>query len=326
MMFRNAACHSQLWVLLLLILSSFQLHATESRLISVGTAGLTGVYFPIGGAICRLMNQNRPRHGIRCQVEATGGSIDNLRSIRVGELEVAGAQSDWQHYSYHGLDRFASRGPDRDLRSVFSVHAEPFTILARADSGIRTFDDLKGKRVDVGNAGSGPEGTIGVFMKSKGWSEADFALVSQRSAADQANALCDNLIDAMVYTGGHPDRSIKEATNACDTQVVSVSEIDISQLIKAHPYYRSAVIPGGMYPGSESDVLTFGVGATFVSSSLVPEDVIYELVKAIFEDLDTLKRVHPALTDLRPEQMVHDGLSAPLHRGAVRYFREAGLL
>jgi len=325
-MLTTTALYARISLLLLLLMPAALHAAQQSRVIMVGTAGISGVYFPLGSAICKLLNRNRAEHGILCQVEATGGSIDNLRSIRVGELDIAGAQSDWQHYSYHGLDLFAARGPDRDLRSIFSVHAEPFTILARADSDIHTFDDLRGKRVDIGNPGSGQQGTIGVFLRSRGWSDVDFARISQRAAADQANALCDNLIDAMVYMVGHPDSAIKDATTACATRFVAVEPEDIDRLLRQHAYYRQATIPGDMYPGNHADTPTFGVGATFVASSLVPEDTVYELVKAVFENFEQFRQSHPALKDLQPEQMVHDGLSAPLHRGAVRYFREAGLL
>jgi uncharacterized protein len=298
----------------------------EQRFITIGTGGVTGVYYPTGGAICRLVNKSRKEHGIRCSVESTGGSIYNLNTIREGELDMGVAQSDWQYHAYNGTSKFKDAGANKDLRAVFSVHPEPFTVIARKDSGIKKFEDLKGKKVNVGNPGSGQRGTIEVLMAEMGWTMKDFKLMSELKASEQSKALCDNKIDAMVYTVGHPSGAIKEATTSCDSVVVEVSGPVVAKLIKENPYYRTASIPGGMYRGNENDVTTFGVGATFVTSSAVPEDVIYQVVKAVFENFDSFKRLHPAFANLDKEAMIKDGLSAPLHPGAVRYYKEAGLI
>ncbi|MBU8849877.1 MAG: TAXI family TRAP transporter solute-binding subunit [Desulfobacterales bacterium] len=293
---------------------------------TIGTGGVTGVYYPTGGAIARLVNKNRKVHGIRCTVESTGGSVYNLNAIAAGELDMAVAQSDWQYHAYHGTDKFAEKGPNKDLRAVFSVHPEPFTVVARKDSGIKNFMDLKGKRVNVGNPGGGQRGTMEVVMKSLGWTMDDFKLASELKAAEQSSALCDNKIDAMVYTVGHPNGSIKEATTSCDSVIVSVTGPAIDKLVKEADYYRTAIIPGGMYRGTDSDTKTFGVGATFVSSAKVPEEAIYNVVKAVFENFDQFKKLHPAFANLKKEEMIKDGLSAPLHDGAKKYYKEAGLL
>lgn len=298
----------------------------EQRFITIGTGGVTGVYYPTGGAICRLVNKSRKEHGIRCSVESTGGSIYNLNTIREGELDMGVAQSDWQYHAYNGTSKFTDAGANKDLRAVFSVHPEPFTVIARKDSGIKTFADLKGKRVNVGNPGSGQRGTIEVLMDELGWKMDDFKLMSELKASEQSKALCDNKIDAMVYTVGHPSGAIKEATTSCDSVVVEVNGAAVDKLIKENPYYRKASIPGGMYRGNENDVTTFGVGATFVTSSAVSEDVVYQLVKAVFENFDSFKRLHPAFEHLEKEAMVKDGLSAPLHPGAMKYYKEAGLI
>lgn len=299
--------------------------AQEQRFITIGTGGVTGVYYPTGGAICRLVNSNRAEHGIRCSVESTGGSVFNLNAIAQGELDMAVAQSDWQFHAYHGgSEEFPEANPD--LRSVFSVHSEPFTVLARADAGITTFADLLGKRVNVGNPGSGQRGTMEVVMAALGWTMDDFALASDLKSAEQASALCDNNVDAIVFTVGHPSGSIQEATASCDTVLVPVTGPEIEALIDENPYYASATIPGGLYPGNDADVTTFGVKATFVSSTLVPDDVIYTVVSAVFENFEDFTRLHPAFEHLTKEQMVHDGLSAPLHDGALRYYEEAGLM
>ncbi len=300
--------------------------AQDQQFIAIGTGGVTGVYYPTGGAICRLVNRGRAEHGIRCGVESTGGSVYNINAVRSGELEFGVAQSDWQYHAYNGTSQFEEQGPFEGLRAVFSVHPEPFTVVARADAGIETFEDLKGKRVNVGNPGSGQRGTMEVLMNAMGWTMDDFQLSSELQAAEQSQALCDNNIDAMVYTVGHPSGSIQEATTACDAVLVDVSGEAVDKLVADNPYYRKAIIPGGMYRGNDEDTETFGVGATFISSTDVPDDVVYEIVKAVFENIDQFRGLHPAFANLDPKEMANDGLSAPLHAGAEKYYREAGLI
>ncbi len=298
----------------------------QQTFISIGTGGVTGVYYPAGGAICRLVNRGRAEHGIRCGVESTGGSIFNINAIRSGELEFGVAQSDWQFHAFNGTSQFEETGAFEGLRAVFSLHPEPFTVVARAGAGIASFDDLRGKRVNIGNPGSGQRGTMDVVLEAMGWTTADFAVASDLPPAEQAQALCDNNVDAIVYTVGHPSGAIQEATTACDTVLVNVDNDAIRALVAERDYYRIATIPGGMYRGTDRDVTTFGVGATFVSSADVSEEEVYQVTRAIFENLDQFKALHPALAMLDPAQMVADGNSAPLHDGAVRYYREAGLM
>ncbi len=301
--------------------------ASAETFITIGTGGVTGVYYPTGGAICRLVNKDRSEHGIRCSVEATGGSVYNVNTMRAGELDMGVVQSDVQYNALHGEgEEFAAAGPFEDLRAVFSVHAEPFTVLARADSGIETFDDLKGKRVNVGNPGSGQRATMEVLMEAKGWTMDDFALASELKSAEQAQALADNKIDAIVFTVGHPSGSIQEATTTVDARLIPVTGPEVDKLVESNPYYSKAVIPGGMYAGTDQDVETFGVKATFVSSTAVPEEVVYAVTSAVFENFEDFKKLHPAFANLNKEEMVSEALSAPLHPGAEQYFKEAGLM
>ena len=300
--------------------------ALATEYVTIGTGGVTGVYYPTGGAICRLVNKTRKEHGIRCSVESTGGSVYNLNTIRAGELDMGVAQSDWQYHAFYGTSKFKEQGPNKDLRAVFSVHPEPFTVVARKDSGVTDFMQLKGKRVNIGNPGSGQRGTMEVLMDALGWTNADFKLASELKSSEQSKALCDNKIDAIVFTVGHPSGSIKEATTSCDSVMVSVTGTQVDKLVADNDYYRTATIPGGMYRGTDTDTQTFGVGATFVSSSKVPEDVIYQVVKAVFENFDEFKKLHPAFANLKPEEMIKDGLSAPLHKGAIKYYKEAGMM
>ena len=294
--------------------------------ITIGTGGVTGVYYPTGGAICRLVNKGRKEHGIRCSVESTGGSVYNINTIREGELEFGVAQSDWQHHAYHGTSKFSDAGKFEGLRAVFSVHPEPFTVVARADAGIKTFDDLKGKRVNIGNPGSGQRGTMEVLLEAKGWTTDDFALATELKAAEQSAALCDNQIDAMVYTVGHPSGSIQEATTACDSVLVTVSGDAVAGLVDDNPFYRTATIPGKMYRGNDADTETFGVGATFVTSDKVSDEAVYTVVKSVMENIADFRKLHPAFANLEPKDMATAGLSAPLHPGAAKYYKEAGLI
>jgi len=300
--------------------------ASADSFITIGTGGVTGVYYPTGGSICRLVNKNRKTHGIRCSVESTGGSVYNLNTIRAGELDMGVAQSDWQYHAYNGTSKFKDKGANKDLRAVFSVHPEPFTVVARADSGIKNFMDLKGKRVNIGNPGSGQRGTMEVVMGALGWSKSDFSLASELKSAEQSKALCDNKIDAMVFTVGHPSGSINEATTTCDTVLVNVTGAAIDKLVADNDYYRTATIPGGMYRGNDKDTKTFGVGATFVSSTKTSADTVYQVVKAVFENFDSFRKLHPAFANLKKAQMVKDGLSAPVHDGAAKFYKEAGLM
>jgi TRAP transporter TAXI family solute receptor len=308
------------------LVGALSLPAMATEFVTIGTGGVTGVYYPTGGSICRLVNKGKKEHGVRCSVESTGGSVYNINTIRAGELEMGVAQSDWQYHAYNGTSKFEKKGAFKDLRAIFSVHGEPFTVVARADSGIKNFDDLKGKRVNIGNPGSGQRGTIEVVMKEKGWTKKDFKLASELKAAEQAKALCDNKIDAMVYVVGHPSGAIKEATTTCDSRLVTVKDSTIDKIVKNNDYYKYTTVPGGMYRGNANDVTTFGVAATFVTSAKVPEKVIYTVVKSVFENFDAFRKLHPAFANLSKEDMVNNGNSAPLHRGAIKYYKEAGLL
>lgn len=300
--------------------------ATEDKFITIGTGSVTGVYYPTGGAICRLVNKGRKTHGVRCSVESTSGSVYNLEALRKKELDFAIAQSDWQYNAYNGIDYFVDQGANKGLRSMFSLHSEAFTVVARVDSGIKAFEDLKGKRVNIGNQGSGNRATMEVLMKAEGWSTKDFKEALELKASDQADALCNNKIDVMIYSAGHPNGAVQEAATTCETVIIPVAGAKIDELIKAHPYYVHTVIPGGMYPGTPNDVETFGVKATLVTMEDEDEEVVYQVVKAVFENFDNFKTLHPVFSTLDLKKMVKEGNIAPLHKGAERYFKEKGLL
>ena len=295
----------------------------QQQFVSIGTGGVTGVYYPTGGAICRLVNKDRKEHGIRCSAESTGGSIYNINTIRAGELEFGVAQSDWQYHAFHGSSSFEEQGAFEDLRAVFSVHPEPVTVIASDDSGIATLTDAKGKRLNIGNPGSGTRGTWEVIEEALGWERSDLALAAEMKSAETGQAVCDGKIDAYFWLVGHPSALTQESLATCAAHLVDVTGPEIDKLVADNPYYRSAVIPAGMY-NNENDIQTFGVGATFVTSAQVPEDVVYVVVKAVFENFDQFTKLHPAFANLKPEEMISDSLSAPLHDGAVKYYKEKG--
>jgi hypothetical protein len=322
--FKKALSATALSVSLALGLTAGTAVAADEKFITIGTGGQTGVYYVVGQSICRLVNRASDDHGIKCTAPSTGGSVANLNAIREGSMDMGVAQSDWQFHAYNGTNKFEEQGANPDLRAVFSVHPEPFTVIARADSGIATFDDLKGKRVNVGNPGSGQRGTMEVLMAAKGMTMDDFKLASELKSSEQSQALCDNKVDAIVFTVGHPNGSIKEATTSCESVVVNVDGAEVDKLIAENAYYAAATIPGGMYTGNDKDVNTFGVGATFVSSTKADPEVIYQVVRAVFENFDRFKKLHPAFENLDPAKMIKNNLSAPLHEGAVRYYKEKG--
>lgn len=309
-------------------ISAFAPEASQSadKFITIGTGGVTGVYYPAGGAICRLVNRGRKEHGIRCSVESTGGSIDNVAALRKNEIEIAVVQSDWQYHSFNGTDYYADQTPMKNLRSMFSLHSEPLTVIVRKDSGINHFSEIKGKKVNFGNVGSGVRATMEFIVKQKGWKMEDFAKVFELRPTDQTSALCNKEIDVMVYAAGHPNGAVQEATTTCETKILPVDGPDVDALIKKNPFYAYTIIPGGMYNGTPEDVRTIGVKATFVTTDAVDEATIYQVVKAVFDNFDNFKTLHPVFSTLDPQRLVHEGNTAPLHKGAAKYFKEKGML
>jgi TRAP transporter TAXI family solute receptor len=296
----------------------------QQKYITIGTGGVTGVYYAAGGAICRLVNMDRKTHGIRCSVESTGGSVFNINAIKAGELDMGVAQSDVHYNAVKGLAPF--KEPMTELRAVFGLHPEPVTVVARKEAAIRSFADFKGKRFNVGNPGSGTRATLEELIAMMGWKISDFSLASELKADEHGPALCDGKIDGFFYLVGHPSANIQDPTAVCGAKLVSVTGPAVEQLLKEKPYYAKATIPGGLYPGNPQATETYGVLATFVSSSKVPADTIYQVVKAVFDNFDEFKKLHPALAVLTLKAMIRDGLSAPLHDGAMKYYREKGWL
>ena len=294
----------------------------QQKFITIGTGGVTGVYYAVGGAICRLVNKDRAKTNVRCSVESTGGSSYNVNTIKAGELDLGMAQSDVQSQAYQGVGAF--KQPISELRSVFSVHPEPFTLVARKEAGVKGFADFKGKRLNIGNPGSGTQAAMMDLLAAMNMKTSDFALASELKADEHGAALCDNKIDGFFYGVGHPSANIQDPTTACGAQLVPIIGPAVDALVKKHSYFAHATIPGGLYSNNPQPTKTYGVLATMVTSTRVPADMVYLVTKAVFDNFDEFKKLHPAFAHLDPKNMVADGLTAPLHEGAARYYRDKG--
>jgi TRAP transporter TAXI family solute receptor len=297
----------------------------KTTFVTIGTGGITGVYYPTGGAIAKIVNQKRKEYGIRCTVESTGGSVFNVNAVMAGDLEFGVVQSDRQYQAMKGMAEWKDKGPQKDLRAVFSIHPESVTLAAAVDSGINDIKDLKGKRVNIGNPGSGQRQNSIDALEAVGLNFESDMQAEQVKAAEAPGLLQDGRIDAFFYTVGHPSGAFKEATaGARKVKFVTITGID--SLLSKYPYYAKSFVPVSLYPGAQNDgdVETFGVKATFVTSAKVPESVVYAVTKEVFENFDSFKKLHPAYAVLTKKAML-EGLSAPLHDGAVKYYKEAGL-
>ena len=302
--------------------------SSDRQFVTIGTGGVTGVYYPTGGAISKMVNKKSDEYGLRVTVESTGGSVYNVNAIMSGDLEFGIVQSDRQFQAYNGTADWDG-DPQKDLRAVFSIHPESVSLLASDDSGIMSLEGLKGKTVNIGNPGSGQRGNATDILMAAGIDPDSDIKAEGLKAAEAAGMLQDGRIDAYFYTVGHPNGSFKEATSgAKSVHFVPIEGAAVEALVAEYPYYAKSVIPvASNYPGAsnDGDVNTFGVKATFCTSANVSDDVVYAIVKEVFDNLDDFKALHPAYSVLTAENML-DGLSAPLHPGAKKYFVEAGLI
>lgn len=302
--------------------------AQERTRITIGTGGSAGVYFVVGNAICRMVRLNARKDRstrINCAAPPSGGSIDNLEQLRAGKIQFAIVQSDWQFHAYNGSSIFEDDRHE-NIRSLFSIHVEPFQIVARKGADIRSWDDLTGKRVNIGNVGSGQRATFEELIRAHDQDLSSFAAVSELESSLQASALCNNDIDAFAFTVGVPNASIAQATDGCDGTIIDVNTPIIRDLVERAPYYRWTTIPEGTYFTTTKNVRTLGVLATLVTNSEVSDDVVYAIVKSVHENIDLFTVLHPAFSDMNSKDMANVGLSAPLHPGAIRAYRELGIL
>jgi TRAP transporter TAXI family solute receptor len=298
----------------------------RTRFVTIGTGGVTGVYYPAGGAISSLVNKKRKTYGLKVTVEATGGSVFNINALASGDLDFALAQSDRATQAWDGLSEWKDKGRQKELRGVFALHSETICLIASVDSGIKRCSDLRDKMVAIGNPGSGTRQNSIDALSTCGLTVDDLGQAEGLKAAEAAGLLQDGRLDAYFYTVGHPNGSIKEATSG-RVQVRFIAFPDPGELLKRKPYYSKGVVPHEFYPGAENkqDVPTFGVKACLLSSTRVPDDVVYAVTKEVFENFQTFKVLHPSFERLTKEDMV-TGMPVPFHPGALRYFKEAGLM
>ena len=294
--------------------------------VTIGTGGITGVYYPTGGNIAKTINKKSKEYGIRATSEATGGSVFNINAVMAGDLEFGVTQSDRQYQALNGLAEWEEKGPQNDLRAVFSIHPEAVTLVVADDAEISTIHDLKGKRVNIGNPGSGQRQNAIDALENAGIDVHKDLKAEGVKAAEAPGLLQDGRIDAFFYTVGHPSGAIKEATSG-RRKVHIIPITDIQGLTSKHPYYVKTIIPIKLYPNASNkeDIETFGVKATFITSSRVPDDVVYAITKEVFDHFEVFKTLHPAYEILNKENML-EGMSAPIHPGAIRYYKEAGLM
>ncbi len=299
--------------------------APKTTLVTIGTGGITGVYYPTGGAIAKIVNQKKDHYGIRCTVESTPGSVFNVNAVMEGDLQFGVVQSDRQYQAINGLAEWKDKGKQADLRAVFSVHPESVSLVAAVDAGINSILNLKGKRVNIGNPGSGQRQNAIDALEAVGIDYKSDLNAESINAAEAPGLLQDGRIDAFFYTVGHPSGAIREATTgARKVRFASITGIDA--LLGKYPYYAKSVIPAKLYPGAVNagDVETFGVKATLITSAKTADDVVYAVTKEVFDNFEELKSLHPAYAVITKESML-EGLSAEIHPGAMRYFNEAGL-
>ncbi len=293
--------------------------------VSIGTGEITGVYYPTGGAIAKMINKKKNEYGVRATVESTDGSTFNINAIMAGDLEFGVVQSDSQFQAMNGIGAWKEKGPQTDLRAVFSIHPEVVTLVAASDSGIKNITDLKGKKVNIGNLGSGQRHNAIDALTAIGIHYATDLKAESVRALEADHLLQDDRIDAFFYTIGHPSGSIKKATSGV-RKVVIADITGVESLFEKFPYYAKATIPIKLYPGAqnEQDIKSFGVKATLVTSAKVSDEIVYAITKEVFDNLEFFKKLHPAYALLTKESML-TGLSAPIHPGAMKYFKEVGL-
>jgi len=295
-----------------------------TQFITIGTGGVTGTYYPTGGAICRMMNKNRKTTGIRCSVESTGGSVYNVNTINAGELDFGISQSDTAYQAYNGEGKFKDKTV-KGLRSVLAIYPELLAFVVRKSSGIKSLTDVKGKKLNIDIPGSGTRMTTDIVLDAVGIKKSDLALANELKSSEGPTMLKDNKIDGYFGVFGHPTANIKDASNSVDIDLIPIDGEAIDKLVAKYSYYAKGVISGSFYKGVEHDTPSIGVKAVLVTKDSIDEKVVYTLAKTILDNFDAFKKLHPAYKTITKESLL-DGLAVPQHKGAIKAFKEAGLL
>lgn len=312
-------------IIALALAGSLTMPLMAAEFVTIGTGAVTGTYYPTGGAICQMVNKNKKETNIRCSVESTGGSVYNVNTIKAGELDFGIAQSDTVYQAFKGEGKFEGAAAVPELRSVMAIYPELLALVVSQKSGIKTVTDLKGKKINLDSPGSGTRMTADLVFEAFGMKASDLALANELKVSEGPTLLQDNHIDGYFFVAGHPTANIKDAANSLDISIVPIDGAGIDALLKKYPYYAKGIISGSFYKGVPNDVPSIGVKAVLVSSAKVKDETVYQITKTILDNFDKFKELHPAYKTITKQSLL-EGLSAPQHPGAIRAFKEAGLL
>jgi len=308
----------------IMLVGALSIPVFAAQFITIGTGGVTGVYYPTGGAICRMVNKIKKKTGIRCAVESTGGSVYNVNAIHQGELDFGISQSDTAYQAYNGIGKFKNK-PIKELRSIMAIYPELLTLVVTKKSGIKTLMDIKGKRINIDTPGSGTRMTTEIVLKAFGIKHSDFKKIGELSSSEGPTLLKDNHMDGYFAVFGHPAANVKDAANSVNIDLVPIEGKPVDMLVKKYPYYAKGVISGTFYKGVTHDTPSIGVKAVLVTSSKTSDKVVYTIMKTILDNFAAFKKLHPAYKMITKKSLL-DGLSIPQHPGAIKAFKEAGLL
>ena len=289
---------------------------------SVGTGALNGVYYPVGGAICAIVNEYVHTTGVRCSPETTPGSVYNLDALRSGELEFALVQSDTAFDAHTGKGA-VSGNPFPDLRSVLVLHSELVTIVARAN--IRALSDLSGKRINAGREGSGSRRTWETMQQALGWTDGQAPRMVDMPPEAVGGGICSGAIDAGVIVAGHPSAQARDLLSRCPVNLLPVDGPAVDSLVAGAPYLKKGEIPGALY-GLSADTPSFGVSAVLMTRAGTDDRVVAAFAKALVTQVEALRTKNPTLANLTIEGMISGHLPAPLHPAALLVYRQLGLL
>ncbi|HLN25962.1 MAG TPA: TAXI family TRAP transporter solute-binding subunit [Patescibacteria group bacterium] len=293
--------------------------------LTVGSGEVSGVFYPEAGAVCRVVNKDRARHGLRCLVEPTAGSAANIAALKSGDQQLAIVQSKALAQAVAGSGPFAKAGPSSELRSLLSLHGEAVVVVLGANSKIKSLADLKGRRVNLGHPGSYQRAMAEALLQAEGLTAAQLGSALEMEPDKQVKSLCENQIDAAVFSGLHPMPEVQEALDECGASLLPLKDAAIEAFLKDNPAFSRLTIPADDYQGLKEKVPTIGLRAVLVTTDKLPAEDAYQVVKAVLENLGPLKAMHAQLGGLDKKTMTREGLAAPLHDGAKKYFTENGL-
>jgi len=292
---------------------------SEKVWLSIATGGTGGTYYPYGGGVASIITDYVPN--TEATAEVTGASVENTKMVASGQAMLAAIMNDVGYQAYNGTGRF--EGDKKDIRTVFTMYPNIYQVVALKETGIKTIYDLKGKKVSVGAPGSGTEYKTNLVFSLLGMSYDKFK-VQRLPFADQANNLRDKTLDVGVWSVAAPTSSITELAATQDIYIIPFSEEDLKKITTEYPFYNAGEVPAGTYKGQDEAVPTPTVWNTMITSKDAPADLIYQIVKAVFEHKDVLINIHKAANWTTPENTVKNAVM-PLHPGVIKYFKELGL-